>query len=298
MLDGLTLDQLRTFVAAAECGSFSAAGRRLKRAQSVVSHTIANLELQLGFPVFDRSGRIPLLNERGRVLLASARSITGGADQFKAHAASLAAGLEAELSVVVDVMFPGQAIAQAVRAFRTQFRNTPLRIQVEALGAVVLPVLDRSCALGIMGSLPMVPDELSAEPLFGIRLVHVVAPDHPLAVFDGPISTADLNEHVQLVLTDRTEGTKGRDAGILSTQTWRLADLGSKHAYLRHGLGWGGMPWDHVAADLADGRLIEIRTEFTPPGGFVMPMSVIYCSDALPGPAGQWFINRLRGAQG
>ena len=41
MLDGVSLDQLRTFIAAADEGSFSAAGRRLRRAQSVVSQTLA-----------------------------------------------------------------------------------------------------------------------------------------------------------------------------------------------------------------------------------------------------------------
>ena len=36
MLEAITLDQLRTFIAGAEEGSFSAAGRKLRRAQSVV----------------------------------------------------------------------------------------------------------------------------------------------------------------------------------------------------------------------------------------------------------------------
>jgi hypothetical protein len=48
MLDGVTLDQMRTFLAAADEGSFSAAGRKLGRAQSVVSQTLANLEGQIG----------------------------------------------------------------------------------------------------------------------------------------------------------------------------------------------------------------------------------------------------------
>ena len=56
MLDGVSLDQLRTFIAAADEGSFSAAGRRLRRAQSVVSQTLANLEGQLGVKLFDRNG--------------------------------------------------------------------------------------------------------------------------------------------------------------------------------------------------------------------------------------------------
>src|SRR5580692_3330537 len=75
MLDGVSLDQIRTFIAAVDEGSFSAAGRRLGRAQSVVSQTLANLEGQLGLQLFDRSGRIPVLTEQGRALLAVARSV-------------------------------------------------------------------------------------------------------------------------------------------------------------------------------------------------------------------------------
>jgi hypothetical protein len=66
MLDGVSLDQLRTFIAAADEGSFSAAGRRLHRAQSVVSHTLANLEGQLGVQLFDRRGHLPVLTDQGR----------------------------------------------------------------------------------------------------------------------------------------------------------------------------------------------------------------------------------------
>ncbi|WP_115554866.1 helix-turn-helix domain-containing protein [Xanthomonas arboricola] len=56
MLDGLSLDQLRTFIAAAEEGSFSSAGRRLRRTQSAISETMNNLERQLGVLLFDRQG--------------------------------------------------------------------------------------------------------------------------------------------------------------------------------------------------------------------------------------------------
>jgi len=106
MLDGVSLDQLRTFIAAADEGSFSAGGRRLRRAQSVVSQTLANLETQLGVKLFDRSSRSPVLTKQGVALLAEARAVVGGMDAFKARAKGLSDGLEAELSVVVDVVFP------------------------------------------------------------------------------------------------------------------------------------------------------------------------------------------------
>ena len=82
MLDAVTLDQLRTFIAAAEQGSFSAAGRKLRRAQSVVSQTLANLELQLGVSLFDRSARYPQLTEAGRLLLVEARAVAEHMDTF------------------------------------------------------------------------------------------------------------------------------------------------------------------------------------------------------------------------
>ena len=86
MLDGVTLDQLRTFIAAAEQGSFSAAGRKLRRAQSVVSQTLANLEGQLGVSLFDRRTRSPTLTEDGRALLQDARAVADQMDGFKARA--------------------------------------------------------------------------------------------------------------------------------------------------------------------------------------------------------------------
>ena len=83
MLDGLTLDQLRTFIAAVDEGSFSAAGRKLRRAQSVVSQTLANLEAQLGVKLFDRSARYPRLTDEGRSLLADARSVADNVDLIR-----------------------------------------------------------------------------------------------------------------------------------------------------------------------------------------------------------------------
>jgi DNA-binding transcriptional LysR family regulator len=57
MIESITLDQMRTLVAAVEEGSFSAAGRKIGWAQSVVSQTISGLETQLKVVLFDRIGR-------------------------------------------------------------------------------------------------------------------------------------------------------------------------------------------------------------------------------------------------
>jgi DNA-binding transcriptional LysR family regulator len=86
--------------------------------------------------------------------------------------------------------------------------------------------------LGVVGSLPIMPPSLSGERLTGIAFVVVAARDHPLASAKGTIAKSELAKHVQLVLTDRTSLSKGREFGVMSPQTWRLADLFAKHAFL------------------------------------------------------------------
>lgn len=74
-----TLDQLRVFLTVVEMGSFAGAARRLGRATSVISYSIANLEAQLGVLLFDREAtRKPQLTEAGRAVLSEARTITNG----------------------------------------------------------------------------------------------------------------------------------------------------------------------------------------------------------------------------
>jgi DNA-binding transcriptional LysR family regulator len=294
MLDGVSLDQVRIFIAAVDEGSFSAAARRLKRAQSVVSQALANLEGQLGVPLFDRSGRMPVLTEQGRALVVEARTVIGSMDLFKARARGLAGGLEAELSVVVDVMFPIDVLTVAVVEFQAEFPDTPLRLYVEALGAVLKPVIDGRCAFGIMGSLPAAPPQMRVERLLGVRMEIVASPRHPLAAHAGPIPTAILTGHTQLVLTDRSELSHGREFGVLSAKTWRLADLGAKHAFLRAGLGWGMMPFGVIAEDFKTGTLVPLRIEDASAEGYTMAMSAVFPVASVPGPAGRWLIERLK----
>jgi DNA-binding transcriptional LysR family regulator len=298
MLDGVSFDQLRIFIAAAEEGSFSAAGRRLGRAQSVISQGIANLEGQIGVTLFAREGRYPVLTEAGRVLLADARAVAAGMNALKARAKGMAAGLEAELSVAVDVMFPMAVLTRAAAAFGERFPATPLRLYVEALGGVAKAVRDGLCGLGVIGSLPLDVPGMVTERLLGVTFVFVAAPTHPLAQISGPVGECELAKHVQLVLTDRTELSAGREFGVFSPRNWRLADLGAKHAFLLAGLGWGGMPLAMVERDLREGTLRRILLEDMPEGGEVMPMSATFKADAPPGPAGRWFVGELKAAAG
>jgi len=112
-----------------------------------------------------------------------------------------------------------------------------------------------------------------------------------LALITGPISAAAARDHIQLVLTDRSNLTDGRDFGVVSVKSWRLADLGAKHALLLAGLGWGNMPKPMVNDDLKRGRLVELKIET--PNALAYPFHTVYRSDAPPGPAASWLMERL-----
>jgi DNA-binding transcriptional LysR family regulator len=295
-----TLDQLHVLTVVVEAGSFSAAARRLRRAQSVISYTIANLEAQLGVALFAREGRRPVLTAAGRALIADARRVGRQIDELRARAAALRRGLEAELGLAVDVMFPTARLVAALDDFARDYPTVALRLRIEALGSVAQLVLDGACQLGVAGWLANMPDALERRAIGEVRLIPVAAPTHPLARAQdaaapefaaGSIDSARLREEVQLVLTDRTALTEGQDFGVLALRTWRLGDLGAKHALLLAGLGWGNMPAEMVADDLAAGRLVRLRVGEAPEHHY--PLGLIHRIDAPPGPAGAWLAERL-----
>ena len=287
-----TLDQIAVFLAIVETGSFAGAARKLGRANSVISYAIANLENQLGVTLFARSGTArPKLTDAGRAILSDSRSLAIALDALLAKARGLTAGLEAEVSLVVDVMWPAKKLVRALDEFRKHYPTVGLRLRVEALGAVTEAVMEGSAVFGLSGPLPLASDLLTRGPAGSVRLLPVAAPGHPLAQLNAPVSAALARDHIQLVLTDRSSLTDGREFGVVSVKTWRLADLGAKHALLLAGMGWGNMPKNMVNDDLKRGRLVELRIET--PSELIYPFHTVYRSDTPPGPAASWLMERL-----
>lgn len=286
-----SLDQLRVFVAVIDAGGFAHAARQLHRTQSVISYTIANLEEQLNVVLLDRSKRKPTLTDAGKALLADARTVALKVDAMRARAKALAGGLEAEVSVVVDVMFPTCVLVRILEDFQAQFPTVALRLRIEAMGAVAQLVMDGSCHLGLGGWMTASADSFERLAVGYVRLIPVAAPGHALAQIAGQIAPSIAREHIQLVLTDRSALTEGQDFGVLGLRNWRLGDLGSKHALLRAGLGWGNMPESMVREDLADGRLVPLPLSVD--RGEEYPIYLIQRADTPPGQAGKWLTERF-----
>jgi DNA-binding transcriptional LysR family regulator len=287
-----SLDQLKVFLIVVETGSFAAAGRKLGRATSAISYAIANLEAQLGLPLFDReSTRKPILTEAGKAVLAEACLVTSGIDHLRAKVKGLLGGLEAEVALAVDIMLPTARLVEALRAFELAFPTVALRLHVEALGAVTQLVRDGVAGIGISGPLFInLPDIHQIQIGGDVELVPVAAPNHALAQASTH-APGSARRHVQLVLSDRSSLTEGHDFGVIGRRTWRIADLGTKHALLLAGIGWGNMPEPMVREDLAAGRLVKLKIPEL--HNHLFRFQAIHRTDTPPGPAAAWLIKRF-----
>lgn len=289
----MTFDQLAVFLAIVESGSFSGAARKLGRAQSAVSYAIANLERLLELELFDRTGRKPVLTEPGRALLDEARAVSGQLDKLLARARQMREGVEPRLSLAVDPFFPVPILLAALADFRGEYPSIPVHLRTEALGAVAQLVADGVVQFGVSEPLAEFPPGIERAPLMPVELVTVCAADHPLARLDGPLTMTQLRSHTQLVLTDRSPLTDGRDNAVVGADNWRLADLPAKQACLLAGFGWGNMPVHMVAEDLEQGRLARLHVREWGEEPYSLPMFVIHRAASPPGPAGRWLIAAL-----
>jgi DNA-binding transcriptional LysR family regulator len=126
-------------------------------------------------------------------------------------------------------------------------------------GEVLL--LDGACSLAV--TIADVPElkvsAIERHRLCEAQMVTVCAPSHPLAAGDSPISLDEFSRHVQLVVTDNQPNAEKTQMEVAGERHWLVNDLSAKHDFLRAGLGWGHMPSDLVADDLAAGALIKLE---------------------------------------
>ena len=292
MLDPLTLDQLRVFLAVADEGSFSAAARKVSRAQSAVSQSIASLEGQLRVALFDRSAKTPKLTPAGATLAKDARRLLEGAVALKRRAACIAAEIEPELVFAVDAIFPHGPLIASLKALREKFPDVPVSIFTETLGGSEQRLRDGVAQFAIFPMPPTGPADFDADFLAPIDIVAVVSADHPLAQEPEPIARETLEPHVQLVLTDRTPLTQNFSGGIVSHHVWRFADLSTRLEFLLAGFGWCRMPVHLVEEAVADGRLKALKLAES--NAFQFLAHVVHVRGREIGRAGRWLINDLR----
>jgi DNA-binding transcriptional LysR family regulator len=175
--------QLRYFCEVVETGSAAQAATRLFVAPTAISMQLADLEQQLGGPLFDRKRRPMTLTELGRFFYPRARQLLLESRQLEEETRVVAAGKRGWLGVGFVRSTIYTLMPKAVRAFREAQPDVALDL-VELLSEHQ-PAHLRNGRLHVgisrfLGAHDPPPD-LTHEPLFDDPFVAVLPRDHPLA---------------------------------------------------------------------------------------------------------------------
>ncbi len=285
------VDHLTAFCAVVDHGSLSAAARELRRPISSVSYSLAQLESYCGFDLLGRGAHRSELTERGRALLAEARTVVERARSFTSHAASLEKGEETRLRVLVDVLFPRGDMIRALRSFarahpqaRIQFFNSSLATLWDDLRN---DSIDFALTLAAA-----IPSDIAARDLGSETLAPAVSVNHRLARLQQPLSLRAFARERQIYYVGSPQIDMERVGRLFSTDVWTVNDVESIKSMVTGGLGWCFSAVGTFADEIRRGEVVRLTCEdmqFHP----VRTVVVAWPAHRQPGPLGRALVETL-----
>jgi DNA-binding transcriptional LysR family regulator len=188
----MELRHLRYFKAVAEQGSFSGAARVIYVSQSALSEQIADLERELGVPLFDRSERKLRLTVHGEIFLRESNKVLDGSEHAVALARRSFRGEVGTLRIAFFAGGVGARFAELIRQFRTDRPDVRVSLTEMRPGAQTQALLDGSIDVAFTRRVAEpFARELRLETLRHHRLDAVLPENHPLA--NGPVDIRKLS---------------------------------------------------------------------------------------------------------
>jgi len=286
-----TLEQIRSFLAVAELGSFTAAARALGRTQPAVTYHVRTLEDQLQCCLFERSALGVSLSPAGQALLPAGQSIRDDADQFMGRAQGLSKGITEELVVSVDQAFPSSILIKTASQLHDRHPQFRLALRTSILDDVPRHILHGEAELGLASMYADIPVDLHRVEVATANIALVAASTHELARTEA-VTKSTLGKYLQLVPEDSTGSIALRSYAVLGSPLWHITDLSLMLNMLRAGIGFAVVPEHVVLDDIAEERLVRLNLPFPAPQLSVPPaFYLIWKSDRPLSVAAQWFVD-------
>lgn len=259
-----SLEQLKIFVAVSKMGSFSAAARKLKRAQSGVSQAIANLEISINQELFDRSLNKPVLTRAGKALLPIAESVLHQTLNFEQKIESLDKQHEHSLVFAIEESLLDSSLLAALGQLADDFPTTIIEIVSTTTFDVERMVGEGKAQVGIIYADGKMQNSMDFFTLGHNRFLTVVSPTHPLTLLTS-VKESDLRKHRQVAMRS-SEGEQLWFSYAISNQVWYANNHQTIAGLVEQGVGWAMIPEQLAAASLDSGSLISLNLEFEPHG--------------------------------
>jgi DNA-binding transcriptional LysR family regulator len=194
----MELFQLRYFLKAAEREGFTRAAEELGISQPALSRAIANLEAELGQPVFERQGRKVALTDAGRLLQSRAAQVVSLLEDAKNEITD--DGESGRLRVAAIPTIAPYFLPGVLREFSRQHPQASVLIQEDVTDNAL-----RKCAQGEVDAailaLPVPARHLEVEELFEEELILVLPADHALAKKRG-VTMKDIEPYPFVLLDE------------------------------------------------------------------------------------------------
>ncbi|PIF23012.1 MULTISPECIES: LysR family transcriptional regulator [Pantoea] len=278
-------ESLEAFVQTVASGSFSAAARALAKSQSTISSAVANLEDDLGFTLFDRSGRQPVLTEHGQRAFAQVQQILAASQRLDELAVRLSQGVEPRLSLAISDFWQADHHQNLLNRFDQRYPD----IEFECMIAEDADALDLLQAgrvhLGVVRAQPQLPPDLAVARLqVGAQMAIYLHQDHALSQLQQ-VSEGQLGELRHLRLNTWVQTREPLPAG----RVWSAPSYLLLLEMAEQGFGWSVLPrW------LVEQFGHQVLKELPVPGWPQrIAVDVVWSRRNPPGPAGRWMIDQL-----
>ncbi|MGO2509071.1 MAG: LysR family transcriptional regulator [Vibrio hibernica] len=254
------IEQLEAFVTTVETGSFSGAARQLKKAQSVISQHIINLEIDCGVDLFIRSGRYPTLTSQGEKLIPHAKATLLQHQRLKNTVELLCNDQPSQLCIGIDEGIPMQKVSNAIAKLQAAYPN----IQLEIFGASSIDIIEMlesgRVSTGLVFSELLLPNSIDFECIGAVKFDMYVAKNHSLAKITVP-NMDHLRLHRQLLIRSRNTQTSSFQQAF-SPDIWHANNYYLLLELALEGYGWCLLP-EHIAQQsVNEGTLVRVSTEF------------------------------------
>jgi DNA-binding transcriptional LysR family regulator len=263
----LTPEALTMMDIIARTGSFAAAARELGKVPSALTYSVRQLEDALDVLLFDRSSRQARLTAAGTELLNEGRRLLAEMDAVANRVHRVSTGWETQLTIAADAIVSRQTLFELCEAFYAlrppelhggAGPGTRLRLRTEVMAGTVEALMLGSADLAI--GLPadtLAPAGIEIRPLGDAALVFVVAPRHPLAGVEEPLTDAVLRQHRGVAVADSAQRMSPLTINIQPGQDiLTVSSMQAKLEAQMMGLGVGFLPELLVREHVAAGRLV------------------------------------------
>lgn len=186
----MNLHQLEIFYAVARRRSVTGAAMELNLTQPAVSLQVRALERQCGVVLFERGGARFRLTQAGEALYRCAVSMLHTRDEARRLMDELGAATKGKLVLGGNTTGGMYLLPRVIRAFRHQFPETEITLQVDATERLYESALQNVLDLGLVGG-PTTDRRFGVEPVCLDNVVLIVSPGHRFAT-TGTVTLKEL----------------------------------------------------------------------------------------------------------